>query len=205
MHQPVPPLTIQIEGEEPRILRVLAESEQVVQAGTPLMEIGNPADLEVVSEVLSRDVVEIRPGAPATIDNWGGPPLAATVRRVDPSAVTKISALGIEEQRVAVILDVADPASAPELGDGFRVVAHINVWEGRDVVSVPVAALFRQANDWAVYRVTGSRAMIQRIEIGRRNESYAEVTSGLEAGATVIVHPSDQISPGAAVTPLPPQ
>lgn len=188
-----------------RILRVLAESEQVVQPGTPLMEIGNPADLEVVSEVLSRDVVEIRPGAPATIDNWGGPPLAATVRRVDPSAVTKISALGIEEQRVAVILDVADPASATELGDGFRVVAHIKVWEGRNVVSVPVAALFRQANDWAVYRVAGGKASVQRIELGRRNDSYAEVTSGLDVGATVIVHPSDQLSPGAAVTTLPPQ
>ncbi len=187
-----------------RILRVLAESEQVVQAGTPLMEIGNPADLEVVSDVLSRDAVEIRPGAAAVIDNWGGPPLAAKVRRVDPSAVTKVSALGIEEQRVSVILDVADPAMARELGDGFRVVAHITVWEGRDVISVPVAALFRQGSDWAVYRVANGKADAQSIGIGRRNDTYAEVISGLEAGGTVIVHPSDQLSQGTTVTPLSP-
>ena len=183
-----------------RILRVMAESEQVVQAGTPLMEIGNPADLEIVSDVLSRDAVDIRPGAAAVIDNWGGQPLAATVRRVDPSAFTKVSALGIEEQRVAVILDVTDPAKAPELGDGFRVVAHISVWEGKNVASVPVAALFRQGNDWAVYRVTDGRATVQRVTIGQRNASFAVVADGLAPGDSVIVHPSDQLFQGTPVS-----
>lgn len=183
-----------------RILRVLTESEQVVQAGTPLMEIGNPADLEIVSDVLSRDAVEIRPGASAVIADWGGPPLAARVRRVDPSATTKVSALGIEEQRVAVILDVDDPAGTSQLGDGFRVVAEITVWQGKDVIAVPVAALFRDGNDWAVYRVADRRALVQHVELGRRNDEYAEVTSGLEAGATVIVHPSDQITQGTTIT-----
>ena len=183
-----------------QILRVLAESEQVVQAGTPLLEIGNPADKEIVSDVLSQDAVEIRPGSPAVIDNWGGQPLAATVRRVDPSAVTKVSALGIEEQRVAVVLDVTDAASAQQLGDGFRVVAHITVWEGKDVVSVPVAALFRQGSDWAVYRVTDGQAMVQRVNIGRRNDNLAVVVGGLVPGDMVIVHPSDQTSDGTAVS-----
>lgn len=187
-----------------RILRVLTESEQVVQAGTPLMEIGNPADLEIASDVLSRDAVEIRPGAPAIIADWGGPPLAARVRRVDPSATTKVSALGIEEQRVAVILDLTDPVGAPQLGDGFRVVAKITVWEGKDVIAVPIAALFRDGNDWAVYRVADGQALVQHVELGRRNDDHAEVTSGLEAGATVIVHPSDQIAQGATVTAIPP-
>lgn len=182
-----------------QILRVLAESEQVVQAGMLLMDIGNPADIEVVSDVLSRDAVEIKPEVAAVIDGWGGPPLAAKVRRVDPSAVTKVSALGIEEQRVAVILDISDPASAPQLGDGFRVVAHITVWEAKDVVSVPVAALFRQGSDWAVYRVTDGRAMLQRVNIGRRNDSFAVVVDGLVPGDTVIMHPSDQLSDGTAV------
>ena len=135
-----------------RILRVLTESEQVVQAGTPLMEIGDPADIEIVVEVLSRDAVEIRPGAPAVIDNWGGPPLAARVRRVEPSAITKVSALGIEEQRVAVILDL-ERTEQHALGDAFRVVARITIWEGKKLVAVPVAALFRQGGDWAVYRI----------------------------------------------------
>lgn len=186
-----------------RILRVLTESEQVVQAGTPLMEIGNPADLEIVSDVLSRDAVEIRTGAPAVIDDWGGPPMAARVRRVDPSATTKVSALGIEEQRVAVILDVVDSADTSQLGDGFRVVAEITVWEGKDVIAVPIAALFRDGNDWAVYRVSDRQALVQRVKLGRRNDQYAQVISGLEEGATVIVHPSDQIAQGATVTAIP--
>lgn len=187
-----------------RILRVLAESEQVVQAGAPLMEIGDPKDIEIVTDVLSRDAVEIRPGSHAVIDNWGGPPLPATVRRVEPSAVTKVSALGIEEQRVSVILDLDDERQAAELGDGFRVVARITVWEGNGLLAVPVAALFRQGGDWAVYRVVNGRAERAVIKLGRRNDSYAEVVSGLAAGDTVILHPSDQMEEGIAVVPLAP-
>ena len=183
-----------------RILRVLTESEQVVQAGTPLMEIGDPADIEIVADVLSRDAVEIRPGAAAVIDNWGGPPLAATVRRVEPSAVTKVSALGIEEQRVPVILDLAEPPDA--LGDGFRVLARITVWQGRNLVAVPVAALFRQGGDWAVYAAVNGRAALRPVSLGRRNGDFAEVTGGLAEGDTVILHPSDQMADGVAVTPV---
>jgi HlyD family secretion protein len=186
-----------------RILRVLTESEQVVQAGTPLIEIGDPDDIEIVAEVLSRDAVEIRPGASAVIDNWGGPPLPATVRRVEPSAVTKVSALGIEEQRVPVILDLADASGQEAMGDGFRVVARITVWEGKQLVAVPVAALFRQGGDWAVYAVANGRAEIRLVELGRRNAAFSEVTAGLAAGDVVVLHPSDQMADGVAVVPAP--
>ena len=186
-----------------RILRVLAESEHVVQAGTALMEVGDPTDIEVVADILSRDAVEIKPGAMAVIDNWGGPPLEAHVQRVEPSAITKVSALGIEEQRVPVILDLAGTPGQEGLGDGFRVVARISVWEGKGLVAVPVAALFRQGSDWAVYKVVNGRAEPSPLQLGRRNAAYAEVTSGLAAGDVVILHPSDQMSPGVAVVPLP--
>ena len=186
-----------------RILRVLSESEQVVQAGTPLIEIGDPDDLEIVAEVLSRDAVEIRPGASAVIDNWGGPPLSATVRRVEPSAVTKVSALGIEEQRVPVILDLAEASGQEALGDGFRVVARIIVWEGKQLVAVPVAALFRQGGDWAVYAASNGRAELRLVQLGRRNAAFSEVTAGLAVGDVVILHPSDQMADGVAVVPAP--
>ena len=185
-----------------RILRVLAESEQVVQAGTPLMEIGDPADIEIVADVLSRDAVEIVPGAGAMIEGWGGPPLVARVRRVEPSAFTKVSALGIEEQRVPVILDVLDQVQSKPLGDGFRVVARITVWEGKGVVAVPVAALFREGGDWAVYRVADGRAALAPVALGRRNDSFAEVTGGLAEGDSVVLHASDQMRNGIAVAPL---
>jgi HlyD family secretion protein len=184
-----------------RILRVLTESEQVVQAGTPLIAIGDPADIEIMAEVLSRDAVEIRPGAAAVIDNWGGPPLSATVKRVDPSAITKVSALGIEEQRVAVILNLAGDAGPDQLGDGFRVVARITVWEGKGLVAVPVAALFRQGGDWAVYVVSNGKARLRLVELGRRNSQHSEVTKGLAIGDKVILHPSDQMADGVAVAP----
>lgn len=183
------------------ILRVLTESEQVVQAGTPLMEIGDPANVEIVTDILSRDAVEIKPGAAAVIDNWGGPPLAARVRRVEPSAVTKVSALGIEEQRVPVILDLAEEPGKAGLGDGFRVVARITVWEGKGVIAIPVAALFRQGGNWAAYRSADGKAELRPLQLGRRNEDYAEVTSGLEEGDHVILHPSDQLANGSAVVP----
>ena len=184
-----------------RILRVLSESEQVVPAGPPLMEIGDPGDVEIVVDVLSRDAVEIKPGAQAVIDNWGGPPLPATVRRVEPSAVTKISALGIEEQRVAVILDLNGTQGQGALGDGFRVVARITVWEGKDLVAVPVAALFRQGSDWAVYVAANGRAELRLVELGRRNGAFSDVKAGLAAGEVVILHPSDQMADGVAVVP----
>lgn len=184
-----------------RILRVLAESEQVVAAGTPLLEIGDPLDLEIVVELLSADAVRVRAGAPAIIDGWGGPPLAARVVRVDPSAVTRVSALGIEEQRVtAVVAPEGDPAAWQGLGDGYRVTAHIVVWQGQGLTAVPVGALFRSGSDWAVFQVESGRARLTPIEIGERNPDWAEVRGGLEPGAQVILHPGDRIADGVRVT-----
>ncbi len=183
------------------ILRILTESEQVVQAGTPLMEIGDPTHIEIVTDILSRDAVEVKPGAAAIIDNWGGPPLAARVRRVEPSAVTKISALGIEEQRVAVILDLTGDSGPSGLGDGFRVVVRITVWEGKGAIAVPVAALFRVEGNWAAYVEVNGRAELRLLKLGRRNTEFAEVTSGLGEGDRVVLHPSDQLTDGEAISP----
>lgn len=183
-----------------RILRVLAESEQVVQPGTALIQIGDPADLEIAADILSREAVEIRPGAEAVIDGWGGPPLPARVTRVEPSATTKVSALGIEEQRVAVILELTDPVVPAGLGDGFRVIVRITVWQGNDVITVPVAALFRDGGDWAVYRADNGRARLQHLALGRRNDDFAEVTSGLDVNDSVVLHPSDQLSDGVKIS-----
>ena len=184
-----------------RIQRVLTESEQVVTAGTPLLEIGDPSDLEIVVELLSSDAVRVQAGAPATLDGWGGPPLAARVTRVDPSAVTRVSALGIEEQRVtAVLAPEDDPALRQRLGDGYRVIAHIVVWQGKGLTAVPVGALFRSGDAWAVFRVEAGRAKLTPIDLGERNQDWAEVRSGLEPGARVILHPSDRIADGVRVT-----
>lgn len=183
-----------------RILRVLAESEQVVQPGTTLIQIGDPADLEIAADILSREAVEIRPGAEAVIDGWGGPPLPARVIRVEPSATTKVSALGIEEQRVAVVLDLTGPTVPANLGDGFRVIVRITVWQGNDVIAVPVAALFRDGGDWAVYRTDNGSVRLQHVTLGRRNDDFAEVTSGLDVNDSVVLHPSDQLSDGVRIS-----
>lgn len=186
-----------------KILRVFTESEQVIQAGAPVVQIGDPTDIEVSVDLLSQDSVDIRPGAQALIENWGGPPLAATVRRVEPSAVSKTSALGIEEQRVPVILDLTDKDKAQALGDGFRVIARITVWQGGNLLAVPIAALFRSGDSWAVFTVAGGHARLQPLTVGRRNDEFAEITSGLQEGSRVILHPSDQIADGSSVTEAP--
>lgn len=187
-----------------RILRVLAESEQVVQPGAPLVQIGNPADLEIAADILSREAVEIRPGAEAVIDGWGGPPLPARVTRIEPSAITKVSALGIEEQRVAVVLALTGPAAPAGLGDGFRVIVRITVWQGNDLIAVPVAALFRDGGNWAVYRIDNGRARLRHVSLGRRNDSFAEVVSGLDVNDSVVMHPSDQLADGVATSAIAP-
>lgn len=185
-----------------RVLEVLTESEQVVQPGTPLMDIGDPADLEVVVEVLSSDAVSIAIGADATIERWGGDPLRARVDRIDPVAITRISALGIEEQRTRVVLSLLDPPEARAgLGHGFRVVARIVVWHEDDLVTVPMGALFRRGDDWAVFVVEEGTARLRTIDLGQRNDTAAEVTDGLAVGDQVIVHPSDTIEDGSAVVP----
>lgn len=185
-----------------RVLRVLSESEQVVQPGTPIMEIGNPGNLEIAVDLLSRDAVRVRKGAEAQITGWGGGPIAARVERIEPSARTKVSALGIDEQRVRVILTLrGDPNDWQLLGHGFRVIAQINLWKGDNVLSIPVGALFRDGSDWATYAVQDGRARLRIITLGERNESFAQVLSGVTAGDQVVLHPSDLVADGVAVNP----
>ncbi|MBZ0238443.1 MAG: HlyD family efflux transporter periplasmic adaptor subunit, partial [Deltaproteobacteria bacterium] len=177
------------------------ESERIVAAGTPLVEIGDPAALEIVTDVLSRDAVGVTAGTPVWIEDWGGPgALEGRVRRVEPSGFTKVSALGVEEQRVAVVIDLLDPPSAWRgLGDGWRVDARIAVWSAPDVVQVPLGALFRDEESWAVYVVAGGRARLRRIDLGRRGESLAEVKQGLAPGERVVFHPSERVADGTRV------
>lgn len=187
-----------------RVLRVLTEDEQVVLPGTPLMEIGNPGDLKVVVDLLSRDAVRVREGAEAVVDGWGGAPIPARVERVEPSAVTKVSALGIDEQRVEVVLALAgDPADRQLLGHGFRVIARITIWKGEGVLAIPVGALFRDGADWAAWVLRDGRARLTPITLGERNDDWAMVLTGLAAGDEVVLHPSDQIADGVAITARP--
>lgn len=185
-----------------RVLRVLEESATIVSVGTPLIEVGDPTDLEIVVDVLSNDAVRIRPGARVLLEHWGGDaPLEARVRIVEPSAYTKISALGVEEQRVDVIADLTAPPDAWDtLGDGYRVEARIVTWESDSVLKVPTSALFRDGDRWSVFVVEDGRAQLRPIELGHRNPLEAEIRSGLTAGEQVIVHPSDQIHSGVRIT-----
>jgi HlyD family secretion protein len=185
-----------------QVLAVHHESEQVVSAGTPLIDLGDPSEVEIVAELLSSDAVRVPPGASARIDGWGGPAaLAATVRRVEPAGFTKVSALGIEEQRVRVVLDFDDPPETrPGLGHGYRVVAHITVERIDDTVLVPLGALFRRGAQWSVFVVDGDGNAAERpVEIGERTTRQAVVESGLEPGERVILHPSDRVADGVAV------
>jgi HlyD family secretion protein len=176
-----------------------------VQPGTPILELGDPGNLEIVVDLLSRDAVRVAEGASATVSGWGGPAIPAVVERVEPSAVTRVSALGIDEQRVKVVLALT---GAPEdwraLGHGFRVIARIAIWREDGVLTIPVGALFRDGSDWATYVVRDDRAVLQRIVLGERNEDYAQVLEGLAAGEQVILHPSDQVSQDVAVTAIVP-
>ena len=183
------------------VLRRLRESESVVPPGEALLEVGDPERIEVVTDYLSKDAVRIRPGQRVYIDRWGGDrPLAGRVRRVEPSGFTKISALGVEEQRVNVVIDITDP---PEiwsgLGDGFRVETRVVVWESEDELKTPTGALFRRGDDWAVFAVEGGRAALRPIEVGERNAQEAQVLSGLAPGEQVVVYPSDSLSDGSKV------
>lgn len=184
------------------VLKRVRESESAVLAGEPLIEIGNPAtDLEIVSDLLSTDAVRVKPGARVRVEQWGGDgTLAATVRRVEPSGFTKISALGVEEQRVNVVMDFNDPAGAwAALGDGYRVEVRIVIWEAADVVKVPTSALVREGDTWAVFVVDGDRIRKTAVVVGQRNSEEAEIRSGLDAGRPVVVHPSDRVSDGVLV------
>lgn len=184
-----------------RVLKVIQKSEAAVQAGTPLIEIGDPLDLDVVADLLSTDTVQIKPRAPVRIDDWGGPPIRARVTRIDPAGFTKISALGIEEQRVHVTIDFVDPPAVwSRLGHDFRLIVHVTIWRSDNALTVPVSALFRSGDRWAVFALGNSRARTSPIEIGHRNNRVAEIVSGLAAGDHVIMHPSDQIRDGVSVS-----
>ncbi len=187
-----------------RILRVMQESARVVPAGFPLLEVGDPTDLEVRIEVLSRDGVAIRPGAPVWLEQWGGPePLAARVRLVEPAAFTKISALGVEEQRVYVVADFVDPVEKrPTLGDSYRVEARVVVWERDDALQAPAGALFQRAGGWRLFVIAGGRVQVRTVEVGRSNGVQSEILGGVREGEQVVMYPGDKVRDGARVTPL---
>jgi HlyD family secretion protein len=183
-----------------RVLKIVQESETVVLAGAPLIEIGNPLDLEVVAELLSTDAVKIAAGAVVRIDGWGGRPVKGRVVRVDPAGFVKVSALGIEEQRVKTTIDFTDPPEAwSRLGHDYRVIVHVNIWSGDSVLQIPVGALFRRGDDWAVFAERDGRARLARVEVGHRNNRAAEVLSGLVEGERVVLHPSDRIAEGVRI------
>lgn len=186
-----------------RVLKLLHEDEGAVAAGQPLLEIGDPESLEVEVEVLSNHAVKIVPGAKVILDRWGGEgPVMGRVRVVEPSGYTKISALGVEEQRVKVIVDFAAPRDAwARLGDGYRVEARFVLWEGDDVLQVPTSALFRQGDGWAVFVVDGRRARAKPVGIGHRAGLATEVVSGLKAGDRVVAHPDETVEDGKRVKP----
>jgi len=187
------------------VLRRLRESESMVPAGEPLVEIGDPAQLEIVSDLLSTDAVRVKVGARAMVEQWGYEDgLGAAVRRIEPAGFTKVSALGVEEQRVNVILDLVDPGGEDVvLGDAYRVDVRIVVWEAAEALHVPTAALFRDAGgEWAVYVIDDGQARLARVDIGQQNGRDAEVVGGLAEGAEIIVHPPDSIGDGSRVARL---
>ena len=185
-----------------KVLRIIQESEAPVTAGTPLLEIGDPLDLEIAAEFLSTDAIRLKPGALVRVGGWGGGTLAGKVTRIDPAGFVKVSALGLEEQRVRVIIDFSDPPEAwVGLGHEFRVVVSAVAWNEADVLKIPVTALFRKGEDWAVFRVAGAAALLTPVRIGQRNGREAQVLSGLTTGQQVILHPSDKIKDGVKVTP----
>jgi HlyD family secretion protein len=182
-----------------RILRLHGSSERIVSAGTPLVEVGDAAGLEVVVDVLSTDAVRIAPGAAMRLVEWGGEgALDARVRLVEPSGFTKVSTLGVEEQRVNVIGDLASPP--PSLGDGYRVEARIVTWEAPAVLRVPNSALFRTGSEWSVFVEEDGRARLRPVQVGHRGAAEAEITAGLAEGERVILFPSDRIRDGVRVT-----
>jgi HlyD family secretion protein len=185
------------------VLKVVQKSEGPVALGAPLLELGDPRSLEAVVDVLSQDAVAVRPGMPARLELGSGvPPLAARVRLVEPAAFTKVSALGVEEQRVNVILDFAEPLDKVQtIGDGFRVEAQIVTFQEQSSTKVPVAALFREGEGQAVFVVEDRVARRRAVQAPRRNATEALVEDGLEPGERVVVYPSDALRDGASVEP----
>jgi HlyD family secretion protein len=185
-----------------KVLRVFQESAAVVTQGTQILEVGDPTDLEMVIEVLSTEAVKISPGDRVIVERWGGPEnLSGRVRHVEPSGFLKVSALGVEEQRVNVIADFIDPIEKrKQLGDAYRVETRIVVWEAADAVKVPAGALFRDpTGEWAVFALRDERAVLTPVKIGHSNGLEAEVLSGLATGDRVVLHPSDRVTSGVQI------
>src|SRR5210317_138753 len=191
------PITAPVSG---RILQITDRSERVVREGDVLMKIGDPKDLEIVVDYLSMDAVKIEAGQRVIIDNWGGAqPLEGRVRLVEPFGFLKISALGVEEQRVNVIVDFVGKEGWERLGHGYQVESRVVLWEAGEVLAVPLTALFRDGEDWAVFVEDGGRARLRYVETGQRDGVIAEITDGLESGDRVIAHPSDRVIDGVRI------
>jgi len=185
------------------VLRVLQESESTIAAGAPIVEIADPGDLEVVVDLLTEDAARVVPGDRVALERWGGEtPLEGRVRQVEPSGFTKLSALGVEEQRVNVVVDIVSPrASWSNLGDGFRVDVRVVVAEADDALVVPTSALFREGAQWAAWVVEDGRARRRAVTVARRGTRLAEVATGLSPGELVIVYPGDAVAEGVRVAP----
>ncbi|MGV6812194.1 MAG: efflux RND transporter periplasmic adaptor subunit [Brevirhabdus sp.] len=181
------------------VLSLAVESEQVVSAGAMIAELGDPSRIEIVADLLSTDAVKVKPETPARVTDWGGAPVAAVLQSIDPAGFKKVSALGIEEQRVNAVLDLTHPV--PGLGHDFQVRVDLVTWRGEDVLQLPLTALFRDGSDWAVYRIVDERAVLTHLELGKINQDSAQVTHGIEVGDTVIIYPSDVIADGVLVNP----
>lgn len=183
-----------------KVLRVHEESSRMLQPGASILEVGDPKDLEMRIDVLSQDAATIHPGQRVIIEHWGGSAqLTGRIRLVEPSAYTKVSALGVDEQRVDVIADFDSLPDDENIGDGYRIEARVVVWDSPDVVTVPSGALFRSGENWAVFRVIDGKAALQPVEIGHRNGQVAEILSGISEGDTVVLHPGDQVEDGTRV------
>jgi HlyD family secretion protein len=185
------------------VLKRESESARVVHAGDPILEIGDPRALEIEVDVLSADAVRLATGMRVRIERWGeSNPLEARIKRIEPVAFTKISALGVEEQRVWVIAELLAPRSDwTRLGDGYRVNARFVLWEADDVLQVPTAGLFRQGEGWALFRAVDGRARLTPVEIGQRGALQTELRRGIEVGASVIVHPDRELADGTRIEP----
>ena len=184
-----------------KVLKIAHKSEGSVTSGQPLVEIGDPGALEVEVDLLSADAVRIPPGTRVVFERWGGEgALEGVVRIVEPAGFTKVSALGVEEQRVWVIVAFTSPASLwQRLGDGYRVEASFILWEGKDILQIPASAVFRDGEGWAVFAVEQGRAVKRSVQVGQRTGLLAQITSGLQAGDSVISHPDDRVRDGVRV------
>jgi HlyD family secretion protein len=184
-----------------RVLRVMQKSAGIVLAGTPLLEVGDPAALEVIVDLLTTAAVQVTPGTPVAIDGWGGEgTLNGRVRYVEPSGFTKPSALGVDEQRVNVVVAITDPRPRwAALGDNYRVEARLVLWRGENAVQVPQGAIFRHGDGWAAYRIDGGRTRLVPVQVGHRGDATVEITDGLSVGQRVVVHPGERVTDGGRV------